>query len=298
MVRGQRWTGGISPSFKLEGMKKGQASKTALRVAIRRAAHQVMEQPPILDDPIAIRLIPPGFDRDMERAQHMVARNFRAFMAARSRFVEDQLAVVVAQGVKQYVILGAGLDTFAWRNPFPELQVFEVDFPATQEWKRGLLDEAGFAHPAGLTFVPLDFERKTLAPGLAEAGFDAAKPVFFNWLGVVPYLTREAFRATMSDIAHMTAGSGVGFEYVLSREVLGPRRRLALKALSERVASAGEPFKLFFVPDELERELRQAGFTRIEQWDSMQLNTRYFAGRGDGLKLSELGLGMLVTAWV
>jgi methyltransferase (TIGR00027 family) len=279
-------------------MQTGRASKTALRVAIRRAAHQVMDQPPVLDDPIAVRLVGSAFARDMERAQHKVARDFRAFMAVRSRFVEDQLAAAVAQGVRQYVILGAGLDTFAWRNPFPELQVFEVDFPATQEWKRGMLDEAGLDLPAGLTFVPLDFEHKTLAAGLVEGGFDAGRPAFFSWLGVVPYLTREAFRATLGDIARMPAGSGLGFDYGLSPEVLGPLRRLALHALSERVAAAGEPFKLLFTPAEVERELRQAGFARMEQADSKQLNALYFGGRADGLKLSEPGLGMLALAWV
>jgi len=257
-----------------------------------------MDQPPVLDDPIAIRLIGPEFARDMERAQHKVARDFRAFMAVRSRFVEDQLAAAVALGVTQYVVLGAGLDTFAWRNPFPALRVFEVDFPATQEWKRGLLDHADLAQPANLTFVPLDFEHKTLAAGLFEAGFDAGRPAFFGWLGVVPYLTREAFRATLSDMARMPSGTGVGFDYALSAEVLTPIRRLALEALAERVASAGEPFKLLFAPDDLERELRDAGFTRISQLDSKQLNTLYFAGRADGLRLSDVDLGRLVTAWV
>jgi len=279
-------------------METGRASKTALRVAVRRAAHQLMDHPPVLNDPIALRLVGGVSARDMERAQHKVARDFRAYMAARSRFVEDQLATAVAQGVTQYVILGAGLDTFAWRNPFPGLRIFEVDFPATQEWKGGMLREAGLAQPEGLTLVPLDFEHKALAAGLAESGFDASRAAFFGWLGVVPYLTREAFRATVSDLARMAAGSGVSFDYGLSAEALGPLRRLALKALSERVASAGEPFKLLFTPDELERELRKAGFDRIEQWDSGQLNALYFTGRSDGLRLSDPGLGMLVTAWV
>lgn len=291
-------TGTVLLSFTLQKMETGRASKTALRVAIRRAAHQLIDQPPVLNDPIAVRLVGTGIARDMERAQHKVARDFRAYMAARSRFVEDQLAMAVAQGVNQYVILGAGLDTFAWRSPFPGLRVFEVDFPATQEWKRGMLKEAGLDHPSGLTFVPLDFEHKALATGLAEAGFDAGRAAFFGWLGVVPYLTREAFRATVGDLARMAAGSGVSFDYGLSAEALGPLRRLALTALSERVASAGEPFKLLFTPEELEQEMRQAGFARLEQWDSGRLNSLYFAGRGDGLKLSEPGLGMLVTAWV
>lgn len=279
-------------------MQTGRASKTALRVAIRRAAHQVMDRPPVLDDPIAVQLVGPAFARDMERAQHKVARDFRAFMAVRSRFVEDQLAMAVAQGVTQYVVLGAGLDTFAWRNPFPALRVFEVDFPATQEWKRAMLDEAGLGMPAGLTLVPLDFEHQTLRAGLVDVGFDVGKPAFFGWLGVVPYLTREAFRATLDDIARMPAGSGVGFDYGLSAAVLGPLHRLALQALADRVAAAGEPFKLLFTPEEVERELDQAGFVRIEQWDSKRLNAQYFHGRADGLKLPEPGLGMLATAWV
>src|ERR1019366_3735017 len=116
-------------------MKTGQVSKTALVVAIRRAAHQLMEQPRILDDPIALRLIGTGYPHHMERASHRVARDFRAFMAVRNRQTEDQLAMAVAAGVTQYVVLGAGLDTFAYRNPFPALRVFEVDFPATQQWK-------------------------------------------------------------------------------------------------------------------------------------------------------------------
>jgi len=257
-----------------------------------------MDRPPVLDDPIAVRLVGPGFARDMERAQHKVARDFRAFMAVRSRFVEDQLAAAVAKGVNQYVILGAGLDTFAWRNPFSRLRVFEVDFPATQEWKRGMLEQAGLAPPAEFTFVPLDFEHQTLAAGLREAGFDADKLAFFSWLGVVPYLTKEAFRATLADIARMPAGSGVGFDYGLSPAVLGPLRRLALQALSDRVASAGEPFKLLLTPEDVERELREAGFARVEHCDSKQLNDLYFAGRADGLKLPDPGLGMLATAWV
>lgn len=257
-----------------------------------------MDHPPVLDDPIAVRLVGQAFTRDMERAQHKVARDFRAFMAVRSRFVEDQLALAVARGVRQYVVLGAGLDTFAWRCPFPALRVFEVDFPATQEWKRQMLVEADLTTPAGLTFVPLDFEHQTLAAGLVEAGFDAKSPAFFGWLGVVPYLTLEAFRATLADIARMPAGSGVGFDYGLSAAVLGPLHRLALQALADRVAAAGEPFKLLFTPPEVERELQCAGFTRIEQRDSKRLNAQYFKDRADGLKLPEPGLGMLATAWV
>jgi methyltransferase (TIGR00027 family) len=279
-------------------METGLASKTALRVAIRRAAHQLADPPPVLDDPIALRLIGPGFARDLDRAMEKVARDFRAFMAARSRYVEDGLAEAVASGVAQYVVLGAGLDTFAYRNPFPSLRVFEVDFPATQEWKRGLLHQAGIPLPEALTLVPLDFEHKTLAAGLADAGFDDRKPAFFGWLGVVPYLTLDAFRATLSDVARLPAGTAIGFDYAFPPETLTPRRRLIFDGLSQRVAAAGEPFRLFFTPAELEAELSAAGFQRTEQVDFEKLNELYFQNRADGLKLSPVGLGMLATAWV
>jgi methyltransferase (TIGR00027 family) len=279
-------------------MESGKASKTALRVAIRRAAHQLMEQPRILDDPIAVRLLGPGFLRDMERASHRVARDFRAFMAARSRYAEDRLAEAVANGVGQYVVLGAGLDTFAYRNPFPSLRVFEVDFPTTQEWKRAMLAEAQIALPAKLTFVPLDFEHKTLGAGLAEAGFDAGSAAFFGWLGAVPYLTLDAFRSTLSAIAQLPSGRAVSFDYAVAPETLSPLGRKAFDALAGRVAAAGEPFQLFFTPEQMESELRRAGFRRVEQLDSERLNELYFKDRADGLKLSSLGLGMLATAWV
>src|ERR1035437_4547389 len=169
-------------------MEMGRASKTALGVAIGRAAHQLVDVPPVLDDPIAVGLVGSGYRGKMGRASHMVGRDLRAFVAARSRYVENQLAEAVARGVRQYVVLGAGLDTFAYRNPFAELRVFEVDFPATQEWKREMLAEAQIPLPSNLTFVPLDFEHKTLGDGLAEAGFDDGAAAFFGWLGVVPYL--------------------------------------------------------------------------------------------------------------
>jgi methyltransferase (TIGR00027 family) len=279
-------------------MQTGKASKTALGVAIRRAAHQLMDVPPVLDDRIAVRLVGSGYPRHMERAMHPVARDFRAFMAVRSRYVEDQLAHAVAQGVRQYVVLGAGLDTFAYRNPFPELRVFEVDFPATQEWKREMLKNAGIALPPGLTFVPLDFERHTLAEGLDEAAFDRTLPAFFGWLGVVPYLTLGAFRSTLNAIGQLSAGSAVAFDYALPPETLSLVGRIAFEALAGRVARAGEPFKLFFSPDTLEAELRVAGFERLEQLDYGQINERYFKDRADGLKLSAVKLAMLVTAWV
>jgi methyltransferase (TIGR00027 family) len=279
-------------------METGRASKTALGVAIRRAAHQLVDLPPVLDDPIAVRLVGSGYRGKIGRASHPVGRDLRAFVAARSRYVEDQLAAFVEQGGAQYVVLGAGLDTFAYRNPFARLRVFEVDFPATQEWKRELLDEAEIALPEGLRFVPLDFEDTTLDKGLAEAGFDRGAAAFFGWLGVVPYLTLAAFRATLGVIAQLPAGSGVSFDYAVAPETLSAVGRKAFDALAERVAAAGEPFQLFFTPEEMEAELRGAGFQSMEQLDSDRLNELYFKDRADGLKLSAVKLGMLATAWV
>jgi methyltransferase (TIGR00027 family) len=279
-------------------MQRGRASKTALGVAIRRAAHQLVDQPPVLDDPIAVRMVGSVFPRKMERAQHKVARDFRAFMAVRSRYAEDQLAASVSAGVRQYVVLGAGLDTFAYRNPYPALRVFEVDFPATQAWKQEMLVEAKIAVPGNLTFVPLDLEHHTLAEDLAAAGFDSAEPAFFSWLGVIPYLTTAAFRATLGAIAQLPTGSAVSFDFALAPETLSPQGRTAFDALAARVAEAGEPFQLFFTPETLASELRQVGFQRIEQLNYDQLNERYFKDRADGLRLSAVGLAMLATAWV
>ena len=279
-------------------MQTGRASKTAFGVAIRRAAHQLVDHPPVLDDPIAVRMVGSVYPRKMERAQHKVARDFRAFMAVRSRFVEDHLAGFVALGGSQYVVLGAGLETFAYRNPYPSLRVFEVDLPATQAWKRSLLAETGISVPESMVFVPLDLEHHTLAEDLDAAGFDSGKPAFFGWLGVIPYLPLATFRATLCTIAKLPVGSAVSFDYALSPETLSPTGRTAFNALAQRVAAAGEPFQLFFTPEELASELRLAGFQRFEQLDYDQLNERYFKNRADGLKLSAVGLGMLVTAWV
>ena len=277
-------------------METGRASSTALRVAHRRAVHQVLDHPRVLDDPIAVDLLGSEFAVDRDREAHPIARAFRAFMAARSRFAEDELAKAAEKGIAQYVVLGAGLDTFAYRSPYPNLHVFEVDFPATQEWKRSLLHAAAIEIPCGVTFVPLDFEHMTLTKGLTAAGFDLKAPAFFGWLGVAPYLSLEAFRATISAIAKLPPPTAVVFDFAISPELLGPRARIAFETLSARVAAAGEPFRLFFKPDDLESELLRAGFESVEIVGADELNARYFSGRSDGLMLPSPGLGMIATA--
>jgi len=280
-------------------MKPGRISMTARGVASRRAAHQILDDhPKVLDDPIAVPLLGPEFFADPERHSDPRSIAFRAWMVARSRFTEDNLADAVASGVDQYVLLGAGLDTFAYRNPFAGLRVFEVDVPAMQEWKREMLRAASIAEPENVTFISLDFEHKTLASALAEAGLDSGRPAFFGWLGVIPYLTLGAFRTTLDLIAAMPAGSGVAFDYSLAYEELSPRLIPAAKSLAARVAAAGEPFQLFFRSEQMENELHSAGFGRVEQVDSVDLNARYFTGRTDGLALPDEGLGKLAVAWV
>lgn len=279
-------------------MRPGRASRTALRVAHRRAVHQLLDQPCVFSDSIAVPILGPGFAIDRDREMGRTARAFRAFMAVRSRYAEDRLAEAVARGATQYVVLGAGLDTFAYRNPHSQLRVFEVDFPATQVWKRELLEKAGIAAPASLTYLPLDFEHCTLAEGLAGSGFDCGSPAFFAWLGVVPYLTADAFRATLAMIGSLPSGTGVSFDYGLSPTSFGPMRRAAFEALAGRVAAAGEPFHLLFIPEELEAELRAAGFNRAEQLDSDALNDIYFKARDDDFKLPSPGLAVLATGWV
>jgi methyltransferase (TIGR00027 family) len=281
-------------------MQEGKFSRTAQRVAIRRAAHQLLDEPKVLDDPLALRII--GAEaaaalRSDPKEDHAFARAFRAFMAARSRFAEDELARAVADGVIQYAILGAGLDTFAYRNPYPHLRVFEIDHPATQAWKLEQLQEAGIPIPLSLTFVPVDFEHQTLANALAHSGLNTSAPAFFSWLGVTPYLTREACMTTLSVIAKMPAGSGVVFDFAIDPALLNAGQRQALDALSKRIAAAGEPFQLFFDPAKLQHELKSLGFHRTEFLQGAQINARYFKDRADGLQVRG-GLGHLMSAWL
>jgi methyltransferase (TIGR00027 family) len=279
-------------------MRTGHVSMTARAVASRRAAHQLFDHPIILDDPIAVPLLGPEFFADPKRHSDPRSRAFRAFMVARSRYAEDSLAEAVAAGVRQYVVLGAGLDTFAYRNPYPALHVFEVDFPSTQSFKRQMLQSASIPEPANLTFVPLDLEHQTLAASLSHEGFDLTMPAFLTWLGVVPYLTLSAFRSTLDLVAAMPPASGIVFDYAVTDDELSPRLRAARKSLAARVAAAGEPFQLFFASARMQNELQSAGFARIAQLDSSDLNSLYFQDREDGLALPAEGLGKLVSAWV
>jgi len=273
-------------------------SRTALRVALRRAAHQLYDVPPVFLDPLAVPILGERYAEELHRIAAQPERSFaiglRSFLVARSRYAEENLARAVAGGVRQYVLLGAGLDTFGCRNPYPELRVFEVDHPATQAWKRDLLEHSGIPVPERLTFAPVDFERQSLAAQLELAGFDFEAATFFGWLGVVPYLTLEAFRATVVFISERPEGSAVTLDYGQPREALPLLERMAHDALAMRVQLAGEPFRLFFTPAQIATEL--AAFGKIEDLGSAEINARYFQGRSDRLGLKGSG-GRLLCAW-
>jgi methyltransferase (TIGR00027 family) len=275
-------------------VQPGRPSGTALRVALRRAAHQLLDDPRVLDDPMALRIVgdeasalradPGAYDRTT------FDRAMRAFLVARSRVAEDGLAAAVAAGVRQYVVLGAGLDTFAYRNPYPDVRVFEVDAPATQAWKRSCLAAGGIDRPASLAFVPVDFERQALTDELRRAELDTDRPVWFSWLGVTPYLAPEAVVATLRDIAQLARdGGGVAFDYGVDSSSLTYRQRAVVAVLRSRVRRVGEPFKSAFRPSTLAATLATIGFRRVVDLDADALNARYFASRRDRLRVGSIG---------
>lgn len=267
---------------------------------MQRAAHQIMDDPKVFYDPVALRII----GRESALALQADPRQFetsplspylRAFVAARSRYTEDELALGVRRGVCQYIILGAGLDTFAYRNPYPQdvLHVFEVDHPMTQTWKRARLEEVGITFPADLTFAPVDFETQTFAEGLLGAGYDSGKCAFFSWLGVTEYLTTEAVMTILRFISSAPVGSGVVFDYMLSPSLLTPAQKSRFNALAQRVASAGEPWQAFFDPALLTRDLLAMGFGYVEDNGPEEINATYFKDRKDGLRVGSLSHVML-----
>ena len=272
-------------------MHEAIPSRTALRVALRRAAHQLHDaRPLIFNDPLAVRILGSTHAEELKRTPDSERRPFsaalRAWMVTRARYAEDVLAQAVMKDcAEQYLVLGAGLDTFAYRNPFTGVRVFEVDHPATQAWKKQQLASAKISAPEAVEFVAVDFEKQSLADELAQAGFDHKRPTVTSWLGVVPYLSVTAFRATARYLGGLGRGSAVVFDYSQPREVLPHVEQLMHDSLSERVAKAGEPFQLFFTPEALKAELVTFGLGVAEDLGSEELSTRYLAGRRDGLSL-------------
>jgi methyltransferase (TIGR00027 family) len=265
----------------------GQPSYTARGAAAYRALHQTLDGGAIFRDPFAANVLD---DETLARLDDIAAdpalRPMRLFVAARSRFSEDTLAACVARGVCQVVVLGAGLDTFSLRNPFAAngVHVFEVDYPATQDWKRERLKQAGFAIPASLTFAPVDFERQSLADGLAVAGFRTDRPAFFQWLGVVPYLTPEAVATTLDFIAKVLE-SEVVFDYAEPFENYPAGRREHVMAVAARAAALGEPWLSLFDPAELSGMLRGKGFATVEDLGLAEISDRFYGALKEGISI-------------
>jgi methyltransferase (TIGR00027 family) len=264
---------------------------TAVRVALWRAMHVQVDPPPhVLEDEIGLQLVDPddGWRArpDMDAAG---TRGFRAAIVARARFIEDLVAEQAGHGVAQYVVLGAGLDTFAQRRPelASRLRVFEVDQPGPQAWKRQRLIELGFGIPEWLRLVPVDFEASgSWWQQLAAAGFDPGQPAVVASTGVTMYLTKDATAATLRQLAWLAPGSTLAMTFLLPPELLDDTDRSGLRASEKGARASGTPFVSFYPPQEMLALTRVAGFTGARHVSGSSLAERYFADRADGLRPS------------
>jgi methyltransferase (TIGR00027 family) len=280
-------------------VKADSPSRTAYGVAISRAAHQIFDLPRVFEDPVALTIMGPkatGVIRaDERRFNARYARYLRAFLVARSRLAEEALSEAVARGVRQYVILGAGLDTFAFRNPHAAvgLRVFEVDHPATQEWKRQLVSHAHLKPPGPLIYVPVDFERQQLGERLIANGFHMEEPAFFACLGVSMYLSRESLQEMLRFVAQSVVRSGIIFDYLTMPPRWQMLRRWGMRLLMSRVASAGEPWRTFLDPAQLRTQLTRLGFATVHDFGPEDINARFFENAGARLRVGGSGRMML-----
>ncbi|MEA2911062.1 MAG: hypothetical protein QOJ15_3143 [Bradyrhizobium sp.] len=262
---------------------------TAVRVALWRALHLEVDPPPhVLEDEIGLRLVAPddGWRRRPDMDPHFTSR-FRASIVARARFIEDMVVERAGRGVGQYVILGAGLDSFAQRRPeiASSLTVFEVDPPGPQAWKRQRLIELGFGIPKWLRLVPVDFEAgDAWWQRLAAAGFDSGQPAIVASTGVSMYLTKDAIAATLRQIAALGPGSMLAMTFLLPLELADPEVRPGLQLAEKGARASGTPFISFFTPTEMLALAREAGFREVQHVSAATLAQRYFAGRTDGFR--------------
>jgi methyltransferase (TIGR00027 family) len=284
-------------------MSDHRPSSTAIGAAMMRAAHLLLDQAPwLLEDPLALPLSGlPGeaavhgavAKLQAEFAQHsdadfaaVILRDLRATILLRNRYAEDELERAMARGLRQYVMLGAGLDSFALRrlDLASQLDIFELDLPATQGWKRQRLQQLGLAPPPSLHFVPADFERQTPLQALAGSAFRPAEPAFFSWLGVTSYLGEDAVYATLRGLAAAAPGSAVVFSYGLREDLVSVAGRRIGAVLKAGVAARKEPAaNNGFDPRELCVRLRAMGY-EIEDLGVADAQARYFAQRSDGLQ--------------
>lgn len=248
--------------------------------ATARAAHQLYDVPLVLDDPLALRILGPEREAelraDAQRQQHPLAAAMRATMAVRARLAEDSWHAAHERGVRQYVILGAGLDTYAYRaSSVTQARVYEADLPAMLQWKRDCLLAADIAAPAHLRYVATDFNGDALMEDLQQAGFDAAQPACFSWLGVSMYLQPDEVLRTLGDIANGAPGSSIVFDYCVHRKHLGDDERAGLDFVAATLAAQGEPLHSSFEPQLLEHMLRHQGFRHVEHFGTEQLHALY-----------------------
>ena len=262
---------------------------TAVRVALWRALHVQIDPPPhVLEDEIGLRLVAP--DQGWRGRPDMDPRftsSFRASIVGRARFIEDLVSEQANRGVGQYVILGAGIDTFAQRKPKsgPQLEVFEVDQPGPQAWKQQRLIELGFGIPPGLRFVPVNFEAgDAWWEKLTSAGFDASSPAIVASAGVSMYLTKDAVAATLRQVAALAPGSTFVMTFLMPLGLADPEVRPGLEMAVKGARASGTPFISFFTPTEMLSLAREAGFREAQHVSTATLAQRYFAGRADGLR--------------
>jgi methyltransferase (TIGR00027 family) len=277
----------------------GAPDGTAVRTALWRAMHVLDDPPPhVLEDELGLRLAAPADGWRARPDMHPAGTSgFRAAVVARARFIEDLVAEQAGHGVAQYVLLGAGLDTFAQRRPqlAARLRVFEVDQPGPQAWKRQRLLELGFGVPDWLRLVPVDFEADgSWWPRLAAAGFDPGQPAVVASTGVTMYLTRDATAATLRQVAGLASGSTLAMTFMLPAELLDDRDRAGLRASRDGARASGTPFISFYTPPEMLALAREAGFRYVRHVPGSSLAGRYFAGRADGLRPSS-GEDLLVA---
>jgi len=261
---------------------------TAVRVALWRALHVEVDAPPyVLEDQVGLRIVAPdpGW-RSRPDMDPNFSRSFRASIVGRARFIEDLVIEKAAQGVDQYVILGAGLDTFAQRRPeiASRLTIFEVDQPGPQAWKQKRLRELGLGIPPWLRFVPVDFETESWWQQLLAAGFDAHRPAVVASTGVSLYLTAEANFATLRQIATLAPGSTLAMTYLLPIELAEPQERAGFEAAKRGAVTSGTPFLSFFTPGDILALAREAGFREARAVSAADLIDRYFASRTDSLR--------------
>lgn len=288
------------PENASRGRHVAAPDSTAVRTALWRALHVQVDAPPhVFEDEVGLALAAPADGWRNRPDMGPFTRPFRASIVARARFIEDLVAEQATRRVGQYVILGAGLDTFAQRRPelASSLLVFEIDRPGPQEWKRRRLVELGLGLPPFLRFVPVDFEAgDDWWEGLAAAGFDSGRPALVASTGVSMYLTHEAIAATLRQVAALAPGSTLAMSFLLPIERADPEVRPGIERAAEGARASGTPFISFFTPPEILALAMEAGFRHVQHVSAAALAERYFAGRTDGLRPPTNSEELLVAA--